>query len=440
MPVHASRRRAAQAVAWSILLGVITALFIGALPAAAAAPNSTYLRAEYDVDATIHWSRGTINVVSTVHVTNTSSDAITGLTFNLIPLEIGRARQIETTIGGTPVVPTISGMSLILDFSGPLAPKLSTDVVISYKATFNTKTGGKKSLFMKKNNTVAAYRWIPWLSKKQRFGTPNFGESWVTGVSPRVRVTIRSDTQVDFATSGVRTDVSNGGLVQTFVANDVRDFNFAASPNYRVETANWNGIQIRVLYRKYSPNALLKWTTRALKYMTDRVGAYPYNHLDVAETPAGVGMESPGMTWVDGTIASSRFAYITTHEAMHQWFYAVVGNNQGTNPFLDEGTVDFFTRDLLNSFRKSFCSKKALDKTVWDYSARCYPEVVYVQGGLYLRDYRAAVGAAKFWAGMRNFYVDFKFRIANTRDLLDALDAASGFNSQQHENRFPGLY
>ena len=37
----------------------------------------------------------------------------------------------------------------------------------------------------------------------------------------------------------------------------------------------------------------------------------------------------------------------------------------------------------------------ALDLTVWDYSGRCYPEVVYVQGGLYLRDYRAEVGAAE---------------------------------------------
>ena len=223
------------------------------------------------MDATIHWSQGSIDVVSTAHVTNTSSEAIHGLTFNLLPLAIGHASQIETTIGGTPVVPRISGMSLILDFSGPLAPKLSTDVVISYRAYFNTNTGGKKALFMKKNNTIAAYRWIPWLSKKQRFSTPNFGESWVTGVSPRVRVTLRSDTALDYATSGVRTDVSKDGLQQTFVATDVRDFNFAASPNYRIETTNWNGIQIRVLYRTYNPGALLKWTFTGLE-LHDRQG------------------------------------------------------------------------------------------------------------------------------------------------------------------------
>src|SRR5687767_9729209 len=154
VPVHAAHRRAAKAVAFSILLATVLALFVGVLPAAGAAPNSTYLRAEYDVDATINWSQGSIDVVSTAHVTNTSSESIHGLTFNLLPLAIGRASRIETTIGGTPVVPRISGMSLIVDFSGPLAPKLSTAVIISYRAVFNTNTGGKKALFMKKNNTV----------------------------------------------------------------------------------------------------------------------------------------------------------------------------------------------------------------------------------------------------------------------------------------------
>jgi aminopeptidase N len=128
------------------------------------------------------------------------------------------------------------------------------------------------------------------------------------------------------------------------------------------------------------------------------------------------------------------------HETIHQWFYAVVGNNQGTHPFLDEGTTDFFTRDLLNSFRNSSCSRRPLDLTVWDYSGSCYNEVIYVQGGLYLREYRETVGAADFYSGMHNFYVDYKFRIADTRDLLNALDRASGFNSQQHENRFPNLF
>ena len=101
---------------------------------------------------------------------------------------------------------------------------------------------------------------------------------------------------------------------------------------------------------------------------------------------------------------------------------------------------DFLTRDLLGSFRRSDCAEARLDKTVYGYQGRCYNEVIYVQGGLYLRDYKDEVGANTFWSGLNNFYRDRKFEIASTRSLLDHLDAASGFKSQRHEDRFPSLY
>jgi len=41
---------------------------------------------------------------------------------------------------------------------------------------------------------------------------------------------------------------------------------------------------------------------------------------------------------------------------------------------------------------------------------------------------------------MRSFVQAHRFRISGTRALLDALDAASGFDSQRHAARFPSLY
>ena len=190
----------------------------------------------------------------------------------------------------------------------------------------------------------------------------------------------------------------------------MRDFNFAASPDYRIKKTTWNGIRLRVLYKTSNPNALMSWSLKALKRFSNRVGKYPYNHLDVAETPAGVGMESPGMTWVDATLAKSRFAYIVVHEMSHQWFYGAIGNNQATQPFLDEAVGDFLTRDMLGSFRQPSCAKARLDLRVYDYSGRCYNEVVYVQGGLYLRNYRNQVGDNRFWDGHSQLLPDAQVR------------------------------
>jgi hypothetical protein len=406
--------------------------------AAAVGPNSLGLRAEYDVQADIHFAAGSMTVSSTAHVKNTTSNSVGKLTFNLLPLRLGNLDSLQVMAGGSAVEPTVSDQSLIVPLPASLAPDETIDVTVGYRAFFNTDTQGKKALFMKKSGTIASYRWIPWLSRPQKFNTPNFGESWVTGTSPRVTVTFTSDVALKYATSGVKT--GGTGLTQTFAASDVRDFNFAASPNYHTKKVTWNGIKVTVFYKAYDPDALLSKTLLALERFTDKIGAYPYDHLSVAETPAGVGMESPGMTWIDATLAKSRFAYIVVHETSHQWFYSTIGNNQATDPFLDEAVADFLTRDALGSFRSSDCALDRLDRTVYDYQGRCYNEVIYVQGGLYLRNYKNEVGANAFWAGMHNFYVARKFDIANTRSLFDYLDAASGYPSQQHADRFPSLY
>lgn len=412
-------------------------LVVGVMPAAAA-PNSLGLRATYNVGAAINWSANSLAVTSTAHVTNTTSSAVSKLTFNLLPLRLGKVSGLTATAGGANVTTNISDQSVIVPLPGSLTPGEEINVTIDYRATFNTDTGGKKSLLMKKNGIAAAYRWIPWLSREQQFSTPNFGESWVTATSPRVTVTFTSDAPLKYATSGERT--ATNGNSQTFVATNVRDFNFSASPNYLVKKVAWGGIKVNVFYRTYDPDRLLLWTIRALERFTDKVGRYPYDHFVVAETPAGGGMESPAMVWIDATIASSRFPYIVVHEAAHQWFYGTVGNNQATEPFVDEALADFLTRDLLSTFRGSGCAERRLDKSVYGYSGNCYPEVIYVQGGLYLRDYKEEVGANTFWSGLNNFYRDRKFGIASIRSLLDHLDAESGFNSRRHEDRFPSLY
>jgi hypothetical protein len=412
-------------------------LALGTVPVSAAA-NSLNVRAEYDVEANINWGNGAMTVSSTAHVTNTTSHSLSKLAFNLLPLRLGHLQDLTASAGGQKASPARSDQTVIVNLPSALAPGHQLNVTIGYKAFFNTSTSGKKSLFMKKSSIATSYRWIPWLSRQQKFDTPNFGESWVTATSPRVSVHFTSDVALKFATSGEKTGGS--GTNQTFVAHNVRDFNFAASPSYEITKTTFRGVKVRFLHRTMNATALKKWTLTAMDRFSDKIGAYPWDHLDVAEIPTGTGMESPAMTWVDATLAKSRFPYIVVHETSHQWFYGGIGNNQALEPFLDEGVGDFLTRDALDDFRQSQCAKSRLDKSVYSYHGRCYNEVIYVQGGLYLRDYKDEVGATKFWEGMHQFWMDRKFEIASTRSFLDHLDAASGFDSRKHEDRFPSLY
>jgi len=81
-----------------------------------------------------------------------------------------------------------------------------------------------------------------------------------------------------------------------------------------------------------------------------------------------------------------------------------------------------------------------LDNRLYDYSASCYYETIYVQGDLYLEMYRQKVGNDNFWAGVRAYFDEYKFKLGSIHKLFDALDAASNGAGGGHQDRFPSVF
>ncbi|MEP7360786.1 MAG: hypothetical protein ABI744_04325 [Chloroflexota bacterium] len=407
--------------------------------AAADAPNSLGLSATYDVNANIRWSSGRMSVTSTATVTNTTDDPVDALTFNFIPAKIGHLALREVRVDDEGATAQVDDANLIVNLPVALDPGNQASVVIVYDASFNTNGRKKKWLFSEVSNVVTAYRWIPWLTKRHSWTTPNFGEPYVTQTASDVTVTLTSDRAgVRYATTGQQTEVN--GASQTFVAHNVRDFNFSASPKYKYTTFDHNGATFGIYTLSLSASTLGSLARTAFDTFSDKVGNYPHETLNIAEIPVGGGMESPGMVWIPSNATSAaRKRYLVTHEIAHQWFYGVVGNDQATDPFADEALAEFLTRTLIG-FRNSKCRNTNLDGSVYDYSSKCYYEVIYVQGADYLDDYRDRVGSDEFWAGLRDYYDQYKFGLGGNLDLLQALDGEAGSNGGGHEERFPSLY
>jgi hypothetical protein len=82
----------------------------------------------------------------------------------------------------------------------------------------------------------------------------------------------------------------------------------------------------------------LEKAVRVLEDFSRRFGSYPWPTYTLALTPGlRGGVEYPGHTMQGpGTIGRT-----TSHEIGHQWFYALVGNNQGRDPWLDEGLATY---------------------------------------------------------------------------------------------------
>jgi hypothetical protein len=401
--------------------------------------TSLHLMATYDVRATLRFDAGSISVVTDLSVRNTSGGPIDRIELNLVPARIGHLHLDQASVDGHDVHVTVSGQTLVVPLGGTLPEGATIPVRIGYSATFNTSTAGSNWLFAKANGIVEAYRWIPWISRVKTFERPNFGDPFVTPVSPHVKVTLTTDRTLRIASTGFRTSAS--GLRQVFEASRVRDFNFTAAPDYRTATGYAGQTRIVVYYRSGSGSTILSTARNAISHFASLVGAYPYPDYVIGQSGGGFGMESPGHVWIPIGSATSSLPYLVTHETAHQWFYSAVGNDQVTQPYADEAAADFLARYILDLRRGSRCASARLDLTIYQYSSSCYYEVVYIQGGNYLDDLRVRIGATAFWAALRDYYATWRFKLGGTKHLLEAIDAHTSQDlAPAFHLRFPSYF
>ena len=401
---------------------------------------SINMTATYDARATVHYDAGNMNVSSKLVAKNTSGGPVDRVELNVAPAWLGRMVLGAVRVEGLAVTPRVEGQTIIVPLGGILPVGASVRVDVAYKAWFRSTVGGSDYLFSKRNGIVSVYRWIPWISRVRAFAHNNNGDAFVTPVSPHVRATITTDRTMRLASSGRR--ISVDGRTQVFVAHRVRDFNFVASPYFRVLRDTAGDTTVSVFYKPGQPaSTLMYWAKRALTKMEGRIGPYPYPTFNVAQSSGGYAMESPGLIWIPVTAAGYRISGMVTHEVVHQWFYGVVGNDQVYQPFADEAVTDFLTRYILDRFRSSACGWGRLDLSIYEYSASCYFEILYVQGGRFLNDLRARMGNTAFWRGLRDYYTRYSYRLGGSKQLLDVLDEHTPLDLvPRYRTRFPRYF
>lgn len=426
-----------------LLVALLLASIVGvAIPdRAAAADRSTIdVVATYEARAKLFWSARTIEVWSRAQVRNTSGHGIERLDMNLVPARIGNMRKLKVKVDGSAADVKVSGQTLRVPLGRTVADGDTVTIVTSYTATFRPGTTGHDFLFSSQNRIMSSMRWIPWVARKVKYQIQGHGDPFYTPVSPLVEVTLDSDVPVKFATSGKQT--SKVGNKRTFIARNVRDFNFTAARDYKV-TSGWSNdgkVRITVYTRTISASTIMTWAKRALARYSKKVGQYPYPTLVISESSGAYAMESPALVWLPARYQTSKIPFVLAHEIAHQWFYGVVGNDQTEDPFLDEAMAEFLTRDWFG-FRASRCATKRLDLSMYEYTPGCYYEQIYVQGSRFVDSIRDDMGSAAFWSVVRTFWQDHKYQITTTKELLDSfLERAGDKLLPRYRKRFPSLY
>jgi hypothetical protein len=257
-------------------------------------------------------------------------------------------------------VPTEDETVMAVPLPQPIAPGGSVTIELTWTAhvprTF-ARTGAIGNYFF-----IA--QWFPKLGVLQDGGwnchqfhasTEFFSDYGVYDVSLTVpRAWVVGATGVERQ----RTDNAAGTTTHRFYQEDVHDFAWTTSPDYlereaRFEHTALPPVTMRLLLQpEHASQADRHFaaTRTALARYGEWFGAYPYGHItivDPAYRSGAGGMEYPTL-FTGGTrwLAPARVTTpeeVVVHEAGHQFWYGMVGNNEFEDAWLDEGLNTYAT-------------------------------------------------------------------------------------------------
>ena len=155
-----------------------------------------------------------------------------------------------------------------------------------------------------------------------------------------------------------RRDNADGTSTHRYYQEDVHAFTWTVSPDYavreeRFEEPGLPPVDMRLLYQPEHRSQVARHfraTREALKHYGTWYGPYPYDHVTVVDPAWGSGaggMEYPTLftcgTRLFNPPGGDSPEGVTIHEAGHQFWYGVVGNNEFEHAWIDEGLNTFST-------------------------------------------------------------------------------------------------
>ncbi len=431
----------------------------GLIPAEQAALDQT--QTHYTID--LHLADDLLRLAGSEQAiyTNQETVALDSLVFRLFPNLIGGECSVSSVrIGDQPADFALEpeGSVLRLPLLPALQPGEQTTVTLEFGVVVpEDSTAGYGLLGLSKGilSLSHIYPMIPVYDD----------EGWNVEVPPEYadlvyadvatfEVTVDAPAGLVFAASGLQISQTVEGQRQvvTFAAGPARDFQLAASRDFERRTAAVGDTRL-VSYAapEFRPASerLLQYAASAVAFFDGLLGPYPYTELDFVSVPIeALGVEYPGIISIDLSFydpqdeayPESWFESVIAHEAAHQWFYGVVGNDQQDDPWLDESLAQYLTLRYFadrygpegaQGYRQSLYDRwdrveRALipiGLPVRGYTPLEYGAIVYGRGGLFFEALAEALGQPAADEFLRDAYQSQRWGIASPESLQALAEA-----------------
>jgi hypothetical protein len=436
----------------------------------------------YRIDATLNPAGdqpATITGTLDLSYYNNTGEVQESLYFRLYPNDDEYAEG-ELTLGdvdvnGTRVSPDLSVEDTVAEVRLPEAVEAeeTVDLQTTFTTTIPSDPGQSYGMFGLDSDTgtYALAHWEPllagydpmegWnLDPPSNFGDPVFTDAAlyeVTLILPDDLAVISTGNEQDAETA------PDGQTRHQIVSGPVRDFVMVIDDDLESVSEEVGGTTVRSWYKPGHAERgedVLRYGAQSLKVYGRLFGAYPYAEMDIVEVDlrnAG-GVEFPQITYIeqglyDPNSPSTRrdpdtLEFTVAHEIAHQWWYAMIGNDQYDHAFIDEGLTNFVTTIY---FGELYGTDKAVEQSdrnlkLW-YLAMLYAgggdqivdqptdgfptqgdygATVYGKAALGFAAIHDAIGGDAFFRALTDYVQDFRFKVATPDDLRAAFERASG--------------
>jgi hypothetical protein len=435
----------------------------------------------FDIDAT--FSPATETALATIDGTvdlryvNNTADDLTELYLRLYPNseEYGDgAMTIDRVVDGggeLDVELSVADTLATVELPQPLPVGKAVDLELAFTSTIPTDPIGSYGMFSfdRETGSYALAHWLPLLAGYDpvngwELGLPSKQGDPVFTNTALFDVSITSSAEYVLVTTGSEVESTPEGddVTRRFVSGPVRDFAMAADDDFQVESITVGETTVNSYFNPDSADgglAVLTAGAQSLETYSRLAGVYPYAEMNLVEIDLGNGaggVEFPQLMFIGRDYYGSNepaqvipgyLEFIVAHEVAHQWWYALVGNNQYRHAFLDEGLANYLATvyfaevygEEAGQQQTNFNLKAAyfsllfndgdqvVDQPTDDFpSQRAYGSIVYGKAALAFGAIRDEIGDDAFFTALHSYTETFAFQVASPEDLKAAFETASG--------------
>lgn len=318
---------------------------------------------------------------------------------------------------------------------------------ISIDMKFNVKIPNSEGRFGYGENTINITNWFPiacvhddrgWnLKSYEAVGDPFYSDT----SNFYVKLLIPRKYKVGCTGNIISEKSDSEKVLYEIQAKKVRDFAFILSDKFKIKKDTYKGVNINTynLNEKLSTE-VTKIAKDSISIFSNLFGEYPYDTYSVIASDFYIGgMEYPTLVMIDQSLYNEKdkflLEYVIAHETAHQWWYSVIGNDEISEPWLDEALTEYSTvlyfeqkygketgDKLIKTMEVQTRNYKTNDifKATTDYKDSSeYSLSVYTKGAVVFSKIRNEVGDEVFFNTLREYYNTYKFKNVNGPQFVE---------------------